>query len=56
MKEKIKLEKLINDILEEMIETMGDGGMDTSFIGWRYEEAKIKATEKILKLLKNNQL
>ena len=46
-------EKQILEILGEMIEDLGDGGMDTSYGGSNYGPAQEKAKEKILKLFNN---
>jgi len=43
----------IDKILEDMIDFMGDGGMDTSYGGANYKEAKKIAIEKIITLLKS---
>jgi hypothetical protein len=42
----------LNTIIETMVDEMGDGGMDTSFIGHKYFRAKLKAIKQIKALIK----
>lgn len=50
------MDEKINEILENMIEYMGKGGMDISYNGRNYEKAKLTAVEMIKELFsdKNN--
>jgi len=48
------MEEKINEILEEMIDKMGQGGMDVSYSGHNYESAKLKAVEQIKDLITKN--
>lgn len=41
----------IDKILEDMIDNMGDGGMDVSYSGHNYESAKQKAIKDLNELL-----
>lgn len=51
----MELSKRLDEILEEMLDDMTDGGMDTSYGGTNYHSAKKKAIAEIVELINNKQ-